>query len=83
MRTRLALVGSVLILATLRAAAPPVLLESLVGRQVFPVTNWWNQDISTAPVDARSTQLIDWISGRSPTSPTAVRRLHPDFGPPP
>lgn len=83
MRTRLALIGSVLILATLQAAAPPVLLESLVGRQVFPVTNWWNQDISAAPVDARSTQLIDWISGRSPTNPTAVRRLHPDFGPPP
>jgi len=83
MRTRLALIGSVLILTTLQAAAPPVLLEPLVGRQVFPVTNWWNQDISTAPVDARSTQLIDWISGRSPTNPTAVRRLHPDFGPPP
>ena len=28
-------------------------------------------------------QLIDWISGRTPTNPTAVRRLHPDFGPPP
>ena len=27
--------------------------------------NWWNQDISAAPVDARSGQLIDWISGRT------------------
>ena len=67
----------------LGAAAPPVLLEPLAGRQVFPVSNWWNQDISMAPVDARSTQLIDWISGRTATNTTAVRRLHPDFGPPP
>jgi hypothetical protein len=67
----------------LAAAAPPVLNESLVGRQVFPVTNWWNLDISAAPVDSRSTQLIDFISGRTATNPTAVRRLHPDFGPPP
>jgi hypothetical protein len=50
---------------------------------VFPVTNWWNLDVTSAPVDPRSAQLIDFISGRSPSNPTAVRRLHPDFGPPP
>jgi hypothetical protein len=83
MRIKLAALSTVVALATVEAAAPPVLLESLAGRQVFPVTNWWNQDISTAPVDATSPQLIDWISGRSATNPTAVRRLHPDFGPPP
>ena len=66
MRIRLAAASTVVVLATLDAAAPPVLLEPLAGRQVFPVTNWWNQDISTAPVDSRSPQLIDWISGRSP-----------------
>jgi len=55
---------------------------SLAGQQVFPVSNWWNQDISAAPVAAQSTQIIDWISGRNTTS-SAVRRLHPDFGPPP
>ena len=70
-------------LAVVEAATPPVLLENLNGRQVFPASNWWNLDISAAPVDARSPQLIDWISGRSATTPTAVRRLHPDFGPPP
>ena len=58
-----------LALAAVQAAAPPVLLESLVGRQVFPATNWWNQDISGAPVDARSPQLIDWISGRIAVQP--------------
>ena len=63
--------------------AAPVLLEPLAGRQVFPADNWWNQDVSGAPVDSRSGQLIDFISGRSATNPGAVRRLHPDFGPPP
>ncbi|HMF58836.1 MAG TPA: hypothetical protein VK595_00610, partial [Vicinamibacterales bacterium] len=65
------------------AAVPPVLNESLAGRQVFPSANWWNTDITGAPVDARSAQLIDFISGRTATNTTAVRRLHPDFGPPP
>ena len=36
-----------------------------------------------APVDARSAQLIDFISGRTATNRTPVRHLHPDFGPPP
>jgi hypothetical protein len=67
--------------AILRAAA--VINEPLAGRQLFPATNWWNLDISAAPVDARSAALISWISGRTATNPTAVRRLHPDFGPPP
>jgi hypothetical protein len=70
-------------LAVVQAAAPPVLLEPLNGRQVFPANNWWNQDISAAPVDSRSAQLIDFISNRSASNPTAIRRLHPDFGPPP
>src|SRR5687767_8307335 len=70
-----------LLTATLGAAS--VLLESVAGRQVFPVNNWWNLDISAAPVDPRSAQLIEWISGRTGGNTTAVRRLHPDFGPPP
>ena len=78
-----AAICTIVALAGLQAAAPPVLLEPLAGRQVFPSTNWWNLDVSAAPLDARSAQLIDWISGRTGTSPTAVRRLHPDFGPPP
>ena len=62
--------------------AAPALNEPLTGRQVFPVTNWWNQDISAAPVDSQSQSIINWISGRN-TSPSSVRRLHPDFGPSP
>jgi hypothetical protein len=64
-------------------SAAPVLLEDLTGRQVFPASNWWNLDVSTAPVDPQSPAYIDWISNRTPSNPTATRRLHPDFGPPP
>ena len=83
MRIHTAVASALIALASAQAAPPPVLLEPLAGRQVFPATNWWNQDISAAPVDARSDQLIDWISGRTTPGSTAVRRLHPDFGPPP
>ena len=76
-----ALLAAVVTIVT--AAAPPVLTEPLAGRQVFSPANWWNLDISQAPVDAKSPQLIGWISGRTGTNTTAVRRLHPDFGPPP
>ena len=49
--------------------------DPLGGGPLFPASNWWNQDISSAPVDPGSTAFIDFI-GRT-------RRLHPDFGPPP
>jgi len=60
-----------------------VLLEDFSARQVFPASNWWNLDISSAPVDPSSQRIIDWISGRTAQNPNATRRLHPDFGPPP
>src|SRR5688572_22187667 len=41
---------------------------------LFPTDNWWNQDISAAPVDARSAQSISFINNGG------TRRLHPDFG---
>lgn len=59
------------------------LLEDFSARQVFPLDNWWNQDVSTAPVDPNSAAYIDWISGRTPQNPNATRAMHPDFGPPP
>jgi hypothetical protein len=70
-------------IAVVTAAVPPVVNEPLAGRQVFSSSNWWNLDISQAPVAAQSAQLIGWISGRTGSNTTAVRRLHPDFGPPP
>jgi hypothetical protein len=57
------------------ATSTAKLLEDFGGRALFPSNNWWNQDISRAPVDPRSSSYIDFI-GRD-------RRLHPDFGPPP
>lgn len=39
---------------------------------LFPADNWWNQDVSQAPVDPGSTAFIAFIG--------ATRGLHPDFG---
>lgn len=39
---------------------------------LFPRTNWWNLDISNAPVDPASTSFISFVGN--------TRRLHPDFG---
>ena len=66
----------------LSAQSAPVIDESLATRQVFPVDNWWNLDVHAAPVDGNSQQYIDWISNRA-ANPSNIRRLHPDFGPPP
>lgn len=41
---------------------------------LFPASNWWNLDVSTAPVDARSAAFIAFINNGG------TRRLHPDFG---
>ena len=45
------------------------------SRQLFPGDNWWNQDITNAPVDPQSDAFISFV-GRT-------RGMHPDFGPPP
>ncbi len=52
-----------------------LLNDNFGGRALFPSAHWWNQDISSAPVDGASDAFIDFI-GRT-------RGLHPDFGPPP
>ena len=39
---------------------------------LFPASNWWNTDISSAPLDPNSANFINFIS--------ASRGLHPDFG---
>jgi hypothetical protein len=49
-----------------QGAPPPAPLP------VFPADNWWNVDISNAPVDANSAAYITWIG------PT--KGIHPDFG---
>jgi uncharacterized repeat protein (TIGR01451 family) len=41
---------------------------------VFPPTNWWNLDISSAPVDSNSANFVNFINQG------AVKHVHPDFG---
>jgi hypothetical protein len=41
---------------------------------LFPADNWWNADITSAPVDPGSTSFIAFINN------SGTRRLHPDFG---
>src|SRR4030095_9147353 len=38
----------------------------------FPPDNWWNVDISSAPVDSNSTNFINFIG--------STIGMHPDFG---
>ena len=60
------------------AAATMLLAEAQLGGPLpgplplFPRSNWWNLDISTAPVDANSASFITFVG------PT--RGMHPDFG---
>jgi hypothetical protein len=68
---------AVVLLAVLLQAqsVPPQRNGALPGPlPLFPADNWWNQDISAAPVDARSAQFIAFINNGG------TRRLHPDFG---
>ncbi len=44
-------------------------------RPLFPGDNWWNQDVSSAPIDPQSDAFVTFI-GRT-------RGMHPDFGPAP
>lgn len=41
---------------------------------LFPATNWWNLDITAAPVDPASANYIAFINNGG------TRPLHPDFG---
>jgi hypothetical protein len=54
-------------------AAQPVQGGPLPGPlPLFPADNWWNADVSAAPVDASSAALVAWIG--------AATGMHPDFG---
>ena len=65
-----ALAAVALVTVTLAAAER----NSSLHFPLFPADNWWNQDVSQAPVDPRSAQLIAFINNGG------SRRLHPDFG---
>ena len=48
------------------------LSDDFGGRALFPSSNWWNQDISNAPVDPQSDAFIDFI-GRARTLASRLR----------
>jgi hypothetical protein len=62
----LLLAGSSAAVAQLGGALPPPL-------PLFPPDNWWNLDVSGAPVDPTGGGFISFIGGGDTT-------LHPDFG---
>ncbi len=67
-----------LALALLAAPVSPLEAQALRGGPLptplplLPPDNWWNVDISAAPVDTNSAGFISFIG--------ATRGLHPDFG---
>jgi len=56
----------VLVAASIQGGALPPPLP------LFPPDNWWNLDISAAPVDPGSAAFINFIG--------ATKGMHPDFG---
>lgn len=64
------------------AVSDDVTLNEPMDR-LFPADNWWNRDVSQAPVDPASQAIIDWICDRPSSSDSCSADLHPDFGPHP
>ncbi len=64
---------SILALCIAAFAGAPVQGGTLPS-PLFPADNWWNLDISTAPVDPNSAAFISFINSGS------VKRMHPDCG---
>ena len=68
------------LLALAALAALPVMITALSTQggplpgplPLFPPDNWWNTDISAAPVDPASASYISFVG--------ATKGLHPDFG---
>src|ERR1043166_4160935 len=63
----------ILLALPFQAVAQPVRGGALPAPlPLFPPGNWWNTDISSAPVDPNSAAFINFIG--------ASRGMHPDFG---
>jgi hypothetical protein len=58
-----------------RASSAIIFNDDFLGEGLLPADNWWNQDISQAPLDSQSDAFIAYIGAGQP--------LHPDFAPPP
>ncbi|HEX2253754.1 MAG TPA: hypothetical protein VHQ65_10855 [Thermoanaerobaculia bacterium] len=68
--------AGLVVAASLLLLAAPAAGQALPGgplpAPLLPADNWWNLDVSRAPVDPASDALLDFV-GRD-------RRFHPDFG---
>ncbi|HYC92091.1 MAG TPA: hypothetical protein VEO54_22955, partial [Thermoanaerobaculia bacterium] len=62
----------VLALSTFAASAAQQGAHLGVPQPLFPPNNWWNTDVSAAPVDPNSAAFITFIGAND--------SLHPDFG---
>ena len=72
-RIRLAAAAALAACATVVVSGAVTLGGPIPGPlPVFPADNWWNTDISAAPVDPQSASYISFIG--------TTRSLHPDFG---
>src|SRR5947207_9242907 len=72
-RPLLATLAAIAALGGLVAAAASTLGGVIPGPlPIFPRDNWWNLDVSTAPLDPSSAGYITFIG--------STRRMHPDFG---
>ncbi len=75
---RTGLYAAVFIAFAAAFAAAPLAGQAVQGGSLpgplplFPADNWWNADVSAAPVDANSAVFITWIG--------ATKGMHPDFG---
>jgi hypothetical protein len=75
----IALAATVVSLASLAHAQCPANVPAIgapppAPLPVFPADNWWNTDVSAAPVDPNSASYIAFVNNGG------TRRLHPDFG---
>lgn len=57
-----------------------LLNENFSLKQVLPYHNWWNLDVSRAPVDPNSASFIAWINAQDGDN---NQTLHPDMAPSP
>jgi len=72
-RPLLATVSALAALGSLVAVAASTLGGTIPGPlPIFPRDNWWNLDVSTAPIDPSSASYITFVG--------LTRAMHPDFG---
>lgn len=68
------IIGSLLFMAVVSGALADPEQGGEIRSPLFPADNWWNTDITSAPVDSNSDEFIATLNR------SGVLRLHPDVG---